>query len=65
MKDLFTSLKSAINRRSFVKNGLVAGAATVGAGLLTNSRGVLAQEGPEEHSGRLTPGDAALLVIPQ
>ncbi len=61
MKDLFTSLKSAINRRSFVKNGLVAGAATVGAGLLATSPDVLAQEGPEERSGRLTPGDAALL----
>src|SRR5229473_2988200 len=61
MKDLFTSLKSAINRRSFVKNGLVAGAATVGAGLLAASQDVLAQEGPEERSGRLTPGDAALL----
>src|SRR6266852_4680942 len=61
MNDLLTSLKSAINRRSFVKNGLVAGAATVGAGLLAASPDVLAQEGPEEHSGRLTPGDAALL----
>jgi len=54
-------LKSAINRRSFVKNGLVAGAATVGAGLLAASPDVFAQEGPEEHSGRLTKGDAALL----
>src|SRR6266853_561239 len=61
MKDLFTSLKSAINRRSFVKTGLVAGAATVGAGLLTDSPALLAQEGPEEHSGRLSKGDAALL----
>jgi len=61
MKDLFTSLKSAINRRSFVKTGLVAGAATVGAGLLTDSPVLLAQEGPEEHSGRLSKGDAALL----
>ena len=61
MRDLFTSLKSAINRRSFVRNGLVAGAATVGAGLLANSATVLAQEGPEERSGRLTPGDAAIL----
>src|SRR5258708_14918208 len=61
MRDLFTSLKSAINRRSFVKNGLVAGAATVGAGLLANGPAVLAQEGPEERSGRLAPGDAALL----
>src|SRR5229473_3565994 len=61
MKDLFTSLKSAINRRSFVKNGLVAGAATVGAGLLAAGPDVLAEKGPEEHSGRLTKGDAALL----
>src|SRR5216683_2490 len=61
MKDLFTSLKSAINRRSFVKTGLVAGAATVGAGLLTDTPALLAQEGPEEHSGRLSKGDAALL----
>src|SRR5713101_248623 len=61
MKNLFTSLKSAINRRSFVKNGLVAGAATVGAGLLAASPDVLAEKGPEEHSGRLTKGDAALL----
>src|SRR5207245_5682131 len=36
-------------------------AATLGAGLLTHSSSGLSQEGPEEHSGRLTPGDAALL----
>jgi len=62
MENMWRSMKTAINRRSFVKNGLTAaGAATVGAGLLVNSSSVLAQEGPEEHSGRLIPGDAALL----
>ncbi len=62
MEDMWSSMKAAINRRSFVKNGLAAaGVATVGAGLLADSPSVLAQEGPEEHSGRLTPGDAALL----
>jgi hypothetical protein len=61
MKDRFTSLKSTLNRRSFVKNGVVASAATVGAGLFASSSAVLAERGPEEHSGRLTPGDAALL----
>src|ERR1035437_482531 len=61
MKDLLNNLKTGVNRRSFVKNGLVAGAATVGAGLLANNPAVLAQEGPEEHSSRLTRGDAALL----
>src|SRR5205807_286335 len=46
----------------FVKSGLTAaGVATIGAGLLADSSSLLAQEGPEEHSGRLTPGDAALL----
>ena len=61
MENVWRSMKGAINRRSFVKNGLTAaGVATVGAGLLADSSS-LAQEGPEEHSGRLTPGDAALL----
>ena len=54
-------MKSAINRRSFVKNGLTAaGVATVGSGLLVNGTSALA-EGSEKHSGRLSRGDAALL----
>jgi len=53
---LAKSPKSSINRRSFVKGGLtVAGAATMGAGLLTQSSPLLAQ------GGGLTAGDAALL----
>ena len=49
-------------RRAFLRNGLMtAGAASLAAGLLPHSFPVFAQEGPEEHSGRLTPGDAALL----
>ncbi|HUZ96930.1 MAG TPA: hypothetical protein VMU57_18650 [Edaphobacter sp.] len=55
-------MKTEINRRTFVKNGLsAAGIATAGVGLLANSSSLLAQERPEERSGRLTPGDAALL----
>src|SRR5712691_11273205 len=62
MENVWSSMKTAINRRSFVKNGLTAaGVATVGAGLLADSSSALAEKGPEEHSGRLTPGDAALL----
>lgn len=62
MENAWTSMKTATNRRSFLKNGLTtAGVATVGAGLLANSSSVLAEKGPEEHSGLLTPGDAALL----
>jgi hypothetical protein len=62
MKNLLNGLKTSVNRRSFVKNGLTAaGAATVGAGLLANTPSVFAQEGPEEKSGSLTKGDAAIL----
>ncbi len=50
------------NRRSFLKSSAIAaGAATVGVGLLGKELPGSAKEGPEEHSGRLTPGDAALL----
>jgi hypothetical protein len=62
MKNMWSSMKTETNRRLFMKNGLgAAGVATVGAGLIANSSSVFAQDGPEEHSGRLTPGDAALL----
>lgn len=54
--------KSSLNRRTFMKKGLAAaGTATAGTVLLTNSSLAFADHGPEEHSGRLTPGDAALL----
>src|SRR5207249_5845203 len=44
------------------KNGmLVAGGATAGAGLLAHGLPVFGQGGPEERSGTLTPGDAAIL----
>jgi hypothetical protein len=62
MKNLLNGSKTSIDRRSFVKNGLTsAGAATVGVGLLANSSSVSAQEEHDEHRGRLTKGDAALL----
>jgi len=62
MKNLLNGLKSSINRRSFMKNGLTAaGAATLGAGLVASSSPVLAHGGPEERSGHLTKGDAAIL----
>jgi hypothetical protein len=51
-----TTLRRPVNRRSFVKGGLtIAGAATMGAGLLTLDSPLLAQ------GGTLTAGDAALL----
>src|ERR1700751_5161098 len=50
-----------LKRRSFLKGIGMATAASAGAGLLTHSSSAFAGEGPEENSGRLTPGDAALL----
>jgi hypothetical protein len=62
MKNLLNGLRNSVNRRSFMKKGLAtAGTATMGAALLTNSSLSWAEKGPKEHSGRLTPGDAALL----
>src|SRR5437763_1229780 len=59
---MWSKMRTAINRRSFVKNGLTtAGLATAGAGLLLNNSTALAEQGPEERSGHLTRGDAALL----
>ena len=60
MEDMWSSTRVAVNRRSFVKNGLsAAGLAT--AGLLTTSEIVSADDGPDDRSGRLTRGDAAML----
>ena len=54
------SLKMRFNRRSFLKRGAVAaGATTLGASLFEKGLSAFEQEGPEEKSGRLTPGDAA------
>jgi len=55
--DMWGTMRTAINRRSFMKNGLTA----AGVGLLANSSAALAERGPEEHSGRLNRGDAAML----
>ena len=50
------SMSKSINRRSFVRGGLtIAGATTMGAGLLTHSSPLLAQGDP------ISAGDAALL----
>jgi hypothetical protein len=55
-------LKGAINRRSFVKNGLTAaGLATAGVTLLSGPSSVLADDEKGERSGHLSRGDAALL----
>jgi hypothetical protein len=60
MKNTETILERPVNRRSFIKNGaMAAGAATVGAGLLTHG---LAAFGAEPSSnGSLNSGDVAIL----
>lgn len=60
MHEMWSSMKAIINRRSFVRNGLTT-AGVASAGLLANTSSLLAQEGPEEPSRRITKGDAALL----
>lgn len=58
MKKIESVAKNSSNRRAFLKTGIAAaGGATLGAGLLTNANSALA----EERSGRLDPGDAAIL----
>src|SRR5215470_5600704 len=61
MYETWTDMKAATNRRSFLKNGLTTAGVATGVGLLANMSPLLAEKGPEEHSGRLTKGDAALL----
>jgi hypothetical protein len=59
---IFQPVIKGSNRRSFLKrSALVAGAGTLGADLFDKGLSAFEQEGPEEKSGRLTPGDAALL----
>ena len=68
MTTLMNGLQVPLNRRSFVKKGLMAaGAATVGADLLTHSSMAFADATARERSGTqirrasLSTGDAALL----
>jgi hypothetical protein len=62
MKDMWSNMKTEINRRSFVKNGLTAATiATTGVGLLASSPTAFAEDEPEVRGDRLTRGDAALL----
>src|SRR3954463_4771537 len=62
MKDTLKDVHNAVDRRSFLKKGVTtAGAAAMGTALLSRKPLAFADEGPEEHGGRSTKGDAALL----
>jgi hypothetical protein len=55
-------VKGAANRRSFLKDGLAVGTATVGAGLLSGGSPLFARDfDDDDDGGRLTQGDAAIL----
>src|SRR5215467_5234480 len=55
-------LTSGSSRRTFLKKGMVtASAGTLGLTLMARETAALMQEGPEEASGSLIPGDAAML----
>jgi hypothetical protein len=56
MENPVSKMKRPVNRRSFMKSGLLAGGAAVGAGLLAKEPSARAQE-----SGYLNSGDAAIL----
>jgi hypothetical protein len=60
MENPVSNTRRSVDRRSFMKSGLLAGgAATVGAGLLANATSAQAQYRRSE--GRLDEGDAAIL----
>jgi hypothetical protein len=62
MEEIRTSMKAALDRRSFMKNGLTAaGVATAGAGLLASSSSLFAEDTLDTSGGSLSKGDAALL----
>src|ERR1700686_1631527 len=62
MHHMWNNMKTEINRRSFVKNGLsAAGIATASIGFLANGSPLLADEEAAERGGHLTRGGAALL----
>jgi len=60
MRNPVSNISRLVDRRSFMKNGLLAGgAATAGVGLLTDGTSALAQS--EVADGSLDAGDVAIL----
>ena len=57
MKPSETVIRKRADRRSFLKNSMAAGAATVGVGLLSNGLSALGAD----HGAGITEGDAAIL----
>lgn len=64
MKGSLNGLKSAANRRSFLKKGMAAGAVTMGGAFLAEGLPAFADDKNDQSGqkgGRLTKGDAAIL----
>src|SRR5271155_2902205 len=60
MENPVSNSRRSVDRRSFMRSGLLAGgAATIGAGLLANATSARAQDSRED--GRLDAGDVAIL----
>ena len=59
MQEMWSSMKAATNRRSFMKSGL----ATAGVGLLAGSTFALAEDGRDEH-GRTSAVDSPVAMRP-
>lgn len=57
MQDMWTSMKSALNRRAFMKSGITA----AGVGLLANGSSLFADDDQDESRRGISRGDAALL----
>jgi len=63
MKQSERLLKGSVNRRSFLKNGMIAvGAVTASTGMLTGGMSAFGQEGKEDGDD-LSSGDAAILQL--
>lgn len=61
MTDLLKDLRVPLNRRSFVKNGLMAAGAVAGVELLTLTPSAFANSATQDPTANISPGDAALL----
>lgn len=57
MQEMWTSMKTALNRRSFMKNGITA----AGVGLLASGSSLFADDQQDEPRRGISQGDAALL----
>ena len=61
MDHMWSSMKGAINRRSFLRNGLTAAGAAASGAMFSDSDSLFADDDHDNRNRRITRGDAALL----